>query len=362
MAGDVETSRWTHSASDPTAADGVQKATILESTSVPSRSSSAADLAREFEDHSTPRRSDSFSSLSSVSLGRRAPWRIILVRHGESEANVQKDLYKRMADHAIPLTEEGHRQARVAGEHVKNCLERAMGKDRKKGFDDDFRPSTGRPHVRLWSSPYQRTRETAEHIKDVCRDLITDSRENVMLAEQQFGLFEGLSASEIREQLPREYHHYAKAIKFGGRYWARIPMGESRFDVCRRVHEAFGTFHRDRDHNAVRYLVVVTHGVTLRAFVMMWRHLTPEWMEDEPNPQNCCVRCVAGHDRYFFNGFAPSGAPEDAVLMSDSVSALEDEATKENERLAVLESSGSEATALPLGEEERKFAHPELEI
>ena len=50
-----------------------------------------------------------------------------------------------------------------------------------------------------------------------------------------------------------------------------MPLGESRFDVAIRVHEAFGTFHRDAERNGVRNIIIICHGVTLRAFVMMWR-------------------------------------------------------------------------------------------
>ncbi|MBL0216079.1 MAG: histidine phosphatase family protein, partial [Myxococcales bacterium] len=47
------------------------------------------------------------------------------------------------------------------------------------------------------------------------------------------------------------------------------------------------------------------HGVTLRAFVMMWCHFSPEWFEAETNPHNCAVRLIdLGVDRgYLFDGF-----------------------------------------------------------
>lgn len=34
-------------------------------------------------------------------------FRIFLVRHGESEGNVDKSVHEKMADHAIPLSENG---------------------------------------------------------------------------------------------------------------------------------------------------------------------------------------------------------------------------------------------------------------
>ena len=41
--------------------------------------------------------------------------RMWFVRHGESLANVQPEVYREMPDHAIPLTERGHDMAREAG-------------------------------------------------------------------------------------------------------------------------------------------------------------------------------------------------------------------------------------------------------
>jgi 2,3-bisphosphoglycerate-dependent phosphoglycerate mutase len=93
--------------------------------------------------------------------------------------------------------------------------------------------------------------------------------------------------------------------KFEGKFWARLPQGESRFDVAKRIHQAFGTFHRDAEYHGIRDIVVICHGVTLRAFVMMWCHLPPEWFEAERNANNCAIRFIdSGVDKgYLFDGF-----------------------------------------------------------
>jgi broad specificity phosphatase PhoE len=137
-----------------------------------------------------------------------------------------------------------------------------------------------------------------------CRS-ITDQREHIMLCEQQFGLFDGVPDEELPQRFPLEHAHYALAEKFEGRFWARMPLGESRFDVAMRVHQAFGTFQRDAERHDIRNIVVICHGVTLRAFVMMWCHYTPEWFENEPNPANCAIRLIEdGEDKgYLFDGF-----------------------------------------------------------
>jgi 2,3-bisphosphoglycerate-dependent phosphoglycerate mutase len=217
--------------------------------------------------------------------------RILLVRHGESLGNVDPMIHATTADHAVPLSDRGKDQAREAGTRVAAYLEQQTGGDR--------------PHVRLWVSPYHRTRQTADAVMETARGWITDRVEHILLCEQQFGLFDGVPEDELAERFPREFGYFDMQCRFGGKFWARMPQGESRFDVAKRIHQAFGTFHRDAIEHGVQNIVVICHGVTLRAFVMMWCHLSPEWFEAETNPNNCAIRVIdSGVDQgYVFAGF-----------------------------------------------------------
>lgn len=213
--------------------------------------------------------------------------RILLVRHGESMGNVDKNVHATMADHAIPLSPRGHRQAIAAGAAIREFYEQ---------LPVERRPAPGK--IRLWNSPYRRTRETADGIMEGAHGLIADRREHILLCEQQFGLFDGVPDEELPIRFPNEFAHYDKSERFGGRFWARMPLGESRFDVAARIHQSFGTFRRDASRHNIHDIVVVCHGVTLRAFVMMWLHLSPEWFDAERNPRNCSVRLLEhGVDR-----------------------------------------------------------------
>jgi broad specificity phosphatase PhoE len=217
--------------------------------------------------------------------------RILLVRHGESLANVDHVVHASTADHAVPLSDRGREQAREAGRRLAAYFERHA-----------VAPGA---HVRLWVSPYLRTRQTADALQETAGAWLTDRVEHVLLCEQQFGLFDGVPEHELATRFPREFAHYDMQCRFGGKFWARMPQGESRFDVAQRIHQAFGTFHRDATAHGIRDLVVICHGVTLRAFVMMWCHLSPEWFEQEPNPHNAAIRLIErGEDRgYVFEGF-----------------------------------------------------------
>ena len=222
--------------------------------------------------------------------------RILLVRHGQSQGNVDHEIRKKMADHAVPLSAAGHAQAREAGTFLRDYYRTLF----KHEYD-----SSKPPHVRMWVSPYLRARQTSDCIQETAGDVITDVREHISLCEQQFGLFHGLTDEELPVLFPEMYRHYQQLIEFGGRFWARMPLGESRFDVANRVHEAFGTFHRDKDQYGIKNIIVVCHGVTLRAFVMRWLHLSPEWFENEPNPHNCSIRLLEdGIDQGYIAGSA----------------------------------------------------------
>jgi 2,3-bisphosphoglycerate-dependent phosphoglycerate mutase len=202
--------------------------------------------------------------------------RLYLVRHGETTANIDKAVYLETADHAVPLSENGHMQAKEAG----------------KKLAAHFANSTS--PTRVWASPYKRTRQTAQEIMSELRlaGVNFDYREHINLCEQQYGLFDGIPDEDLHKHYPAEAAHYDKCERHEGKFWARMPLGESRFDVAVRVHQAFGTWIRDAERHGITDLIVVTHGVTLRAIVMQWLHLTPEWFEAEKNPANCAIRLI----------------------------------------------------------------------
>jgi 2,3-bisphosphoglycerate-dependent phosphoglycerate mutase len=235
--------------------------------------------------------------------------KIYLVRHGQSEANRDKNLHHSLADHAIPLSDDGHKQALAAGKFFGERFYSEYGICPKIEMSEIPIEKQAElivdsmPRIRMWLSPYERTRQTSAEItrgiNHVCQqrgdiNVLMDQREDIRLCEQQFGLFDGIPDDERHVHYPAEAAHYKKCEDQGGHFWARMPLGESRFDVANRVHEAFGTFHRDNDRHGIDTIIVVCHGVTLRAFVMQWLALTPEWFNDEPNPGNCDIRLIDG--------------------------------------------------------------------
>ena len=199
---------------------------------------------------------------------------IFLMRHALFAGNENLALYKNVPDHAIPLTNSGNEQAILAG----------------NGFADFLSQS---PHlsidkqgIRLWCSPYLRTKQTRDGLlKGIgsASNIFLDQREHILLTEQNFGLFDGLTNEECEEKYPEESRKYNLCADYNGRFYAKPPNGESRYDVCVRGHQFFGTIIRDaeKSENAVSNVFIVSHGNTLRAFLMMWLHKEVEWFENE---------------------------------------------------------------------------------
>jgi broad specificity phosphatase PhoE len=66
----------------------------------------------------------------------------------------------------------------------------------------------------------------------------------------------------------------------------------------------------------IKTIIVVTHGIALRAFVKMWCHKSHDWYEGEWNPNNCAVRLItqtSGDEGYIFNGYDTHDPSKPAV-------------------------------------------------
>ena len=198
---------------------------------------------------------------------------IFLIRHGESVSNAGENFVNRIPDHLVPLTERGRAQAREMGIWLSEYCQ-------KNGIDIS--------RARIWRSPYRRTRETADEFNKALG--ITDIREDITLTEQQYGLFDSIPEDEWGGLYPREYEEYCRQMSNYGKFYARLPLGESPFDVAIRIHQFMGTIRRDYEKHGIDTLFVFTHGTTLRTFLLRWFHYSPEWYHEERNPQNCRIR------------------------------------------------------------------------
>ncbi|MCI8361711.1 MAG: phosphoglycerate mutase family protein [Clostridia bacterium] len=210
---------------------------------------------------------------------------IFLIRHGESISNVGDNYIKRIPDHLVELTDLGKKQAYEGGVWLRNyCDNQGIGLE----------------NARIWRSPYLRTRQTSEEFNKSLN--ISDIREDITLVEQQFGLFDSVPEEQWGNLYPKEYEEYVRQRKNGGKFYARLPLGESPYDVAVRVHQFMGTIHRDYKRHGIDTLFIFTHGTTLRAFLLRWFHYSPEWFHEEKNPKNCWIREIKdGKDCGYIN-------------------------------------------------------------
>jgi len=188
------------------------------------------------------------------------PKRIILIRHGESEGNVNKRIYNQKPDFSLLLTDKGKQQAKAAGNLVKEML--------------------GDEKIKFYVSPLFRTRQTFKHICESFPDTQYQWQEEPRLREQEWG---HLRSMEECIEIEKQRDNY-------GTFYFRIPDGESAADVYDRVSDFFNTLYRDfekKDYppNAV----MVTHGMSIRLFLMRWFHFTVEEFELIANPHNCAM-------------------------------------------------------------------------
>ncbi|OYO02520.1 histidine phosphatase family protein [Enemella evansiae] len=183
------------------------------------------------------------------------PQRIILVRHGESQGNADDSIYETVPDHALTLTESGRAEVTETGHRLRELI--------------------GTESLRMWVSPYVRTRQTAE-LLDL--GVPTDEmRLEPRLREQDWANFQDPVQIAEQKRLRNSYGHF----------WYRFSEGESGSDVYDRVSSFLESLHRNFDDPAMEdNVVLVTHGLTMRLFCMRWFHWSVEFFESISNPPN----------------------------------------------------------------------------
>lgn len=191
------------------------------------------------------------------------PQRIILIRHGQAEGNVDETLFETKADHQMELTALGQAQARAAGERLRAVL--------------------GDEPAQFYISPYVRTRQTFAGVREAVASSVHRAYEEPRLREQDWGNY------QVREDMLRQ----KKARNAFGHFFYRFTHGESGADVYDRVSTFLETLHRDFQREAFPpNAVIVTHGLTMRLFLMRWFHWSVEYFESLENPDFCETRTL----------------------------------------------------------------------
>jgi broad specificity phosphatase PhoE len=193
---------------------------------------------------------------------------IILVRHGETDANLRR-CFADSDD--IPLTDVGRLQSQELAARL--SLE--------------FRPEV------LVSSRFLRARQTSEIIANVL-GLTSESIEGIH--ERDFGSLKGHS-----------YERLVEAASLTEPWLWSPPGGESLDDVRRRAMAAIEAL---RLRYPGREIVVVTHGAVIQSICA---HITGKWLETSV-PPNCGIATIlydaGGWDLRHSSSSVPDRQPE----------------------------------------------------
>lgn len=183
--------------------------------------------------------------------------KIMLIRHGESIANVAAtaaeaagaeviDVTARDAD--VPLSDLGERQAAS----LRPRLDAELGVDRDRTL--------------VWSSPYRRAVSTARlALGD--RAFAIDER----LRDRELGILDALTTHGVETRLPDE----AARRRWLGTFYYRPPGGEAWTDVALRLR----SFAGELGHADGRTVLVFTHDAVVSLFLYVLLGWTEEQLD-----------------------------------------------------------------------------------
>ena len=185
---------------------------------------------------------------------------IKLVRHGESEANIGKVTSQDVGDHEIALSPLGHEQARAAGRII------------------------GRPYLSgglVYASPYRRTRQTLTEILDGAGEGGPDLRSELVVYEDPRlrEVEHGYDPVPPQEDLRKRH----------GWFYYRFRGGESPADCYDRTSSFLESMMRQAERKITDRILIVTHGLLIRCFVMRFLHLSVEEFDMLANPTNAGI-------------------------------------------------------------------------
>ena len=185
---------------------------------------------------------------------------IKLVRHGQSMANTGEVQAAAVGDHAVALTALGHKQALKAGRRIGHAfLDGALA----------------------YSSPFRRARETMSGLLAGAGIALNTVRvfEDPRLREVDHGYVDVAAQRGLR--------------RTHGWFYYRYNGGESPADCYDRTSSFLESLMRQANRKRVERILVVTHSLTIRCFVMRFLHLKVEEFDRMAGLPNGAVVTVA---------------------------------------------------------------------
>jgi len=180
---------------------------------------------------------------------------IIVLRHGQSEGNIDKSVYDRIPDYRIQLTQKGREQAAKAAEHLAREFE-------------------ARP-VGVYVSPFTRTIQTEEIAARTLNKAF--HREDCRLREREWT--GRLQSYNLRSEMEKKEY---------GNFFYRYDGGESCADAAERGY----SFKRDlitdmEKKGSPDDFLIVSHGEKMKLLAKVFCHKTYRDFEKWATPWNC---------------------------------------------------------------------------
>lgn len=194
---------------------------------------------------------------------------IFLIRHGQSLGNTDRKYYKLIPDNQVPLTEKGTQQALAAG------LE--LG------------PMLSNSKIAIYYSPWTRAFQT----KDLIIKSLNDYSKCLDIYKEQ-------ECAIIHEQLYSFNHEDMQTVEYVdldhptiktyGSFWYKSGNVESYNEVYQRAF----TFWTNilLTHNRETDIVIVSHGIFLKALQMVIQNLTINQFLLLEDFRNCEIRQI----------------------------------------------------------------------
>eukprot|EP00698_Gefionella_okellyi_P025449 TRINITY_DN932_c0_g1_i2.p1 TRINITY_DN932_c0_g1~~TRINITY_DN932_c0_g1_i2.p1 ORF type:complete len:326 (+),score=66.38 TRINITY_DN932_c0_g1_i2:48-1025(+) len=205
---------------------------------------------------------DKVSPRIDASKAKRMPKRIILIRHGQSVANVDETVYSRIPDNKIELTAKGMEQAREAGKRLKALI--------------------GEERVMFFCSPFTRSRQTFHGISDAFSPSQFSMREDPRIREQEWGthLSNMPHVGTIKDRLAHRHEV--------GAFYYRFETGESGADVFDRAASFLAVLYREmQSPSSHENIIIVSHALFIHVFLLCFFRWSVESFNQDWEFGNC---------------------------------------------------------------------------
>lgn len=186
------------------------------------------------------------------------PQRIIVMRHAESQEDVDKTVYAHKADLDIALSPRGEKQSIDVGRGLSTVFEKEC--------------------VHFYLSPGLRLRQTYDLMTSCFpEDLRYSFSVETLILKQYWGDVTVENRREI------EIARYKMGVLV-----YRFPNGESGQELLKRFRIFVSNLRSEfRRTDFPKNIVILTHGFEMRIFLMVWFGWSVEYFESLANPKNC---------------------------------------------------------------------------